>query len=183
MAEESVTYFCFLRGINVSGHNPIKMPDLRKQFENLGFSNVVTYIQSGNVIFSAKKSDCHELAALIEKQIADGFGLSVSAIVFEFEELLKIFKTNPFTRDNLISENHLYFTLMAELPEDRNVKAPESSYGDPDKFVISRHCIYIYCPGGYGRTKLNNSFFERKLKVIATTRNFQTIHTMLTMAG
>ena len=93
------TFFSLLRGINVSGQKNIKMDDLRKTFENLGFQNVKTYVQSGNVIFTGKDFDCTELEDKISGQIEEDFGFDVPVIALTMDKMRRIISNNPFLTD------------------------------------------------------------------------------------
>lgn len=175
-------YVAILRGINVSGSKTIKMVELKKMFEELGFQDVATYIQSGNVIFKTEKKKDTELATMIHKAITDVFSFDVPVIVLEAAELRSIQHNNPFLKDVEVDLSKLHVTVMAESPDKTLVKQlEEAAQYPPDAWVVKDKTIYLFCPGGYGNTKLNNNFFEKKLKVAATTRNWKTINTLVDM--
>jgi len=176
------TYISILRGINVSGHKMIKMDALRKMYEGLGFKNVQTYIQSGNVIFQDKIIDTKKLEKKIAKKITDQFSFEVPIMVKEIDELKTIVKNNPFGNDVSKDISYIHVTFLSAIPDKANVdKIKEGKYG-VDEFVWIDNAIYLYCPNGYGITKLNNNFIESKLKVMATTRNWKTTKELLSMA-
>jgi uncharacterized protein (DUF1697 family) len=175
------TLLCMLRGINVSGQKKVPMAELREMFAGLKFANVRTYIQSGNVIFDSKETDEAALAKKISKKILSQFGFEVPVVIRTEKELSDTLKKNPFIKEKNIQEERLYITFLEneavkELAD--KLKLPE---GSTDRFVISGREIYLYCPGGYGETKLSNNFFESKLKVKATTRNWRTSNELLKM--
>jgi uncharacterized protein (DUF1697 family) len=172
-----------LRGINVSGHNMIKMAELKPLYESLGFKNVATYIQSGNVIFQSGKEDPGSVEAAIERAIEDKFGFPVVVIVRKPAELARIIKANPFSASDKIDKTRLYITLLKTKPEPPLVKALQPAAArSTDQYKITGSEVYLYCPSGYGRTLLSNTFFEKQLKVKATTRNWKTINTLHAMA-
>ena len=171
-------YIAMLRGINVSGQKMIKMPELKKVFENLEFENVVTYIQSGNVVFDYKKTNETKLKGTIEKEIKNNFGYDVSVIIRTHEELKKIISKNPFIK-LAEDENKLYFIFLNNEPDKERLEKLISLDFSPEKFEISGKEIYFLCPNGYGKAKLNNNVFEQKLKVIATTRNLKTVRELV----
>lgn len=177
------TYIAILRGINVSGQKMIKMPTLATMFENLGFKSVQTYIQSGNVLFKNGPEETDSLAQRIQAEIFKTCGFEVPVIVLTKAEMEYIFKNNHFTtaRDEDLSKLHVTF-LSAE-PEQADVEKVTSKRYDPDDFIICDKFIYLFCPNGYGRTKLSNSFFESKLKVTATTRNWKTVGELVKLAN
>lgn len=162
-----------LRGINVGGKRKILMKDLKIMFQELGFTGVTTYIQSGNVIFDSK-ADNATLALLIEETIHSKLGFEVPVIVIKSEELEKSITLNPFYSDEAdISTLHL--TFLKEKPEEENIEELQLIDSGSDKFYISDKNVFIYCEGKYHQSKLTNNFFEKKLKVGATTRNWKTV--------
>ncbi|MGV8984522.1 DUF1697 domain-containing protein [Clostridium sp.] len=172
-------YIAFLRGINVGGHKKIKMIDLKIMFESLNFMNVKTYIQSGNVSFEYDTKDSKELANEIEKKISETFGFLVKTIIRTDAELRNIVDNNPFINQANIEIDKLYITLMVEIPDQSTVVTLDMKKEENEKFTIISREIYVYCPNGYGKTKLNNTMFEKKLKIDATTRGWKTISNML----
>ena len=172
-------YIALLRGINVSGQKKIKMIDLKNLFESLGFKNVKTYIQSGNVIFDYDRIDIIKLANEIEKKISETFGFFVNTIIRTDEELSNIINNNPFVKEPNVEFDNLYVTFMLDIPEPSTVMFLDAKKEENEKLVIISKEIYLYCPNGYGRTKLNNVMVEKKLKTVATTRNWKTINNLL----
>lgn len=195
-------YISILRGINVSGHKLIKMDVLRKSYENLGFHNVVTYLQSGNIIFSAKKTVTNEatqeeavaknaapeeaspkeLARTISRQIEKDFGFDVPVIVLSANQLNEVIENNPFAEDSTKDKTFLHVTFLSSFPGDVNIHALEEKKQGDEEVSLVGNAVYLYCPHGYGRTKLTNNFLETKLKVIATTRNWKTVNELLRIA-
>ena len=164
-----------LRGINVGGKRKILMADLKLMFEKMNFSNVSTYIQSGNVLFNLKKKVGNsELAQKIEAEIKKEFGFEVPVIVRTSKEIEAAINQNPFYKEGS-DVVHLHLTFLNEEPTEENQEKTESYKYEPDKFEIKGKDIFIYCEGKYHQSKLNNNFFEKKLKVNATTRNWKTI--------
>ena len=178
-----MTFIALLRGINVVGHKIIKMAELAKLFESLKFRSVRTYVQSGNVIFETSASNSATLSRTIEMAIEKKFGFSVSVILRTPEELKKIVTGNPLLKDRGVQIERLYVTYLKELPEKKLVSSLEMNQASNEKYIVKAREIYLYCPNGYGRTKLNNNIFEKKLNVVATTRNWNTTTTLLEMAA
>jgi len=171
-----------LRGINVGGKRKILMTDLKSMFEDLGFSGVNTYIQSGNVIFSNDdERNNTQLSETFEKAINKKFGLEVPVIVRSSSELEELAGKNPFYQDG-IDINHLHLTFLNEEPTSENKKKTELLNYEPDKFIIEGKDVYIYYDGKYHQSKLTNNFFENKLKVSATTRNWKTVLKLLELS-
>lgn len=177
------TYIAILRGINVSGHKMIKMEALRNILEDLKFKNIKTYIQSGNIVFQDKKTDTDVLAKKIAKTISENFNFEVPVMVKEEKEFIDVLNNNPFLTKRKEDISKLHVTFLSDVPEKVNVdKIKEGSY-QSDEFIIKEKAVYLFCPDGYGNTKLNNTFFENKLKVTATTRNWKTITELVNMAN
>lgn len=175
------TYIALLRGINVSGKNIIKMAALKAMFEEMNVTNVSTYIQSGNIIFSTSKRDNEKLSTEITEKIKTTFHLNVPVLVLSIEELLTIRKNNPFINSEKYDVSYLHVTLLSETPEQHLIKAINQDNFNDD-FIIEKKAVYLYCSNGYGQTKLTNTFFENKLKVKATTRNWKTINEIINIA-
>jgi uncharacterized protein (DUF1697 family) len=176
------TYIAILRGINVGGKRMIKMDALKQLFASLGFSNIDTYIQSGNVFFQCKKTSEEKLAATIAKEIEKVFAFDVPTIVKNTDELKQIVVNNPFTKDKKKLAEHFHVTFLATAPAKENIDSiTKLDFGD-DAFVILHKAAYLYCPNSYSNSKLTNGFFENKLKVIATTRNWKTCNELVNIA-
>jgi uncharacterized protein (DUF1697 family) len=176
------THFSLLRGINVSGQKTIHMADLKNLYEALGFSDVRSYVQSGNVVFAAANPDPATLAASIEAQIRQTFGFDVSVFVRSAPDFQGLLKANPFLHGRSEDPARLHVTFLYALPAAVKLSALEKPAAGNDEFLIAGREIFLFCPDGYGRTKLSNAFFERKLAVPATTRSWNTVNALLQMA-
>ncbi len=177
------TFISILRGINVSGQKKILMADLKALYEKLKFTDVATYIQSGNVIFKTneKLSDI-EFAKKIEEAIHKKYDFEVPVIIRSEDEMKKIISQNPFVKEKNIDEKKLHVTFLSEIPDKKNVESTVNMDFLPDRFIIIGKEIFLYVPNGYGETKISNNFFEKKLKVKATTRNWNTTNKLSQMA-
>jgi uncharacterized protein (DUF1697 family) len=169
------TFIALLRGINVSGKNLIKMAELSQALSESGVSNVRTYIQSGNVVFESGTDNPLVVEKHIQDKIRGRFGLEVPVQVVKRSELIHISNHNPFINDRALPVDKLHLTLLNAIPDPLLVSKAGAGSFLPDEFVVNGKAVYLYCPDGYGRTKLTNTFFEKKLKVSATTRNWATI--------
>lgn len=174
------TYISMLRGINVSGQKQVRMADLKNLYESMGFENVRTYVQSGNVIFESAEKDEAKLSKQIEAKIEETFGFSVPVLVRTAQDFKRIVENHPFTKED---PARVLVTFLHERPA-RSKLDDLSSYEDKvDQFAIGEQEIFLFCPGGYGKTKLSNTFFEKKLGVAATTRNWKTVNMLYEMAS
>jgi len=180
--QNMTTYISILRGINVSGHRMIKMDKLKQMFADLGLQNIQTYIQSGNVVFQVEKSDQKELEKKITKAISEKFGFDVPVIVKDFSELKQIISGNPFLNDKTKNKAQFHVTFLSCLPNRESFGKIEAAQYHPDEFFLVDKAIYLYCPNGYGKSKLTNGFFENKLQVTATTRNWKTTNELYNFA-
>lgn len=162
-----------LRGINVGGKRKILMADLKALCEKIGLENITTYIQSGNIIFNSKLENS-ELEDKLEESIKERFGFIVPVIVRNSIEIRNSIDKNPFYHKNA-DINKLHLTFLKEQPSQENLAKVNSFNFEPDKFEIAGKDVFLYCDGKYHQTKLNNTFFEKKLNVGATTRNWKTV--------
>lgn len=176
-------YITFLRGINVGGQRSIKMVDLRNIFESLNFKNVKTYLQSGNVVFDYESSYGIEISNGIEKKINEILGLSVNVIIRTDEELRNIINNNPFVKKHDIEFDKLYVTIMLDKKEPNTIRLLDIKKEENEKFLVTSTEVYLYCPNGYGRTKLSNNMWEKKLNTVATTRNWRTINALFQISS
>lgn len=175
------TYIALLRGINVSGQKPVPMQALKALFEAMDLQQVRTYIQSGNVVFRTEKAEPVLLAGKMEEKILEQFGFHVPVLVRRAGELQEALNRNPFLQQE-VEKDKLHVTFLAEEPEpERSDKLAAGDYG-ADHYHISEREVFLFCPQGYGRTKLTNTFLENKLGRQATTRNLKTVQQLISLA-
>ena len=173
-----------IRGINI-GAKKVKMKKLKELYVSLDFKDVKTYIQSGNVVFKSQYLDLSYLRELIENKIGKVFGFDVKVLIRTNNDLKKVIEENPFKKEDF---KHLYITFLSDVPSKNLIKNLNRNLeinmkNKSDKFYISKKKIYLFLPEGYGRTKLNNNFFEKKLGVFATTRNLRSVNKLFDIAG
>ncbi len=169
-----------LRGVNVGGKT-VSMERLRESLAALGFQNVRTYIQSGNVVFNVARVAA-DLSKRIENAIFRDFHLPVSVIVRTSAEMNSVIRRNPFVARPGIDQTRLHVTFLATLPTRAGLKALADIPAGNDQFRHSSKEIYLYCPNGYGKTKLSNNVIERVLTTRATTRNWNTVGKLYEMS-
>ncbi|MFC2111099.1 DUF1697 domain-containing protein [Bacteroidota bacterium] len=169
-------YISILRGINVGGKRKILMKELKELYEDLGFSNITTYIQSGNVIFNCC-SECTSVSIenKIQTAILQKFKHDVPVIIRTADELEKSFLNNPFIKTKNFEIEHLYLTFLKDVPSDENLRLINKIEFENDKFEIIGKDIFAYCSGKFSDSKLSIKFFESKLRTMATTRNWKTV--------
>jgi uncharacterized protein (DUF1697 family) len=177
------TLIAMLRGINVSGHKIVKMERLRATFETLGFGNVRTYVQSGNIVFEAKAAAPTGIGETIVRRIERDFGFLVPVTVVTAQEMGRVFRENPFVKEAGADLSKLHVTFLADTPSAAGLTKLGALPAGPDRFHCRSRCVYLHCPQGYGNTKLSNNAIERALAVTATTRNWKTVTTLHQMAA
>ena len=168
------TYIAILRGINVGGKNKIQMSDLKGKLGRSGLKNVQTYIQSGNIVFECPVSSPGGVAQEIEDEIRKQYGFQVPVIVLTVSDLADIVSNNPFVTARNEEESKLHVTFLSEKEKKEDLNRVMEISHPPDEIIPGEKAIYLFCPDGYARTKFTNQFFERKLHVTATTRNWKT---------
>ena len=176
-------YIGFLRGINVGGHKLIKMDDLREIFLSMGLSNVWTYIQSGNVVFTCEDSlTVSGAVKKIEKSVLEKFGYNVSVMIRTVADLKNIILLNPFVQEENFDPSKMVAILLYERSTETQIQKMKGIDYPPDKFQIIDREVFVYCPNGFGRSKLYTNFSEKKMGVVGTARNWKTITTLLGIA-
>jgi len=171
-------FVALLRGVNVAGRRRVGMDALRKSCEALGLSDVVSYLQSGNLVFSSTQEDSHGLADALEAKIAADFGQEVNALVLPTKEFEEIVSANPLSPRAKQAGQLYHATFLF-----RHV--PETLFGelqlpleDAERAALVGRVVYLYCPNGYGKCSLNTAYFEKALGANATTRNWRTVRAL-----
>src|SRR3954453_1940287 len=151
------------------------MPDLVRVVEGLGGRDVQTYVQSGNVVYSGSK----KVAIALEQALMTELGVRSPVLVRSGRELAAVVAAKPYAADG----KAVSVTFLAELPAPRALAAVDPAAYGTDRFLAAGREIYLHTPDGYGRTKLNNAFWERKLSTVATTRNWNTVVALAEMTA
>jgi uncharacterized protein (DUF1697 family) len=175
------SYIALLRGINVGG-NMLPMARLREILAGAGFADAKTYLQSGNVVLSADTTPA-EIVALIERKVSEATRLPVSCMVRTTAELRRIVARNPFTQEAAALPKTVHVTFLAGPPSKADLAALGKISAGADRWQTAATEIYLHCPDGYGRSKLNNTALERALGMRATTRNWSTVLALHAMAA
>ena len=172
-----------LRGINVSGQKKIRMADLKSMYESLGLKNVQTYLQSGNAIFDSDEQEDTKLKESIEAQIESTYGFSVPVLIRTGDDFHHLIESRSFVKERSENPARVMVTFLYERPDQSKLNDLSVPENDTCDFVIADQEIFLYCPDGYGRSKLSNNFFEKKLDAVATTRNWKTVNALYEMAS
>lgn len=175
------THLALLRGINVSGHRMIKMEALKIALEKIGFQNVQTYIQSGNVFVDTDEENPAKVGFIIKLEIQKTFGHDVPVVVIAQKDLELCLKNNPYLKIPDFDSKKLYVAFISTVLKPENINDLKISNFKPDEAIIDNNRIYIKYDIGAGKTKLDQNYIEKKLNVIATIRNWNSVNKMLEM--
>ena len=167
----------------MTGHNSIKMTDLYELFIDLGFRDAKTFIQSGNVIFSDSGIiSPSALSIIIEKAILERFSYKIPVMIRTKKELSDLFFVNPFLEETSYDPSKMAVLFLHDEPSENQLQKVAGIDYPPDKFKVIGREIFVYCLNGFGRTKLYTNFFENKMGVSGTGRNWNTIIKILNIA-
>lgn len=150
------------------------MQDLRAVFTKSGFLNIKSYLQSGNVVFQTTENDSAAIVSVIQQNFESQFGYSVPVIVMDSSRLEEIVEGNPFIKTSAGNLKGLFVTFLHSIPKFVDTHKFEDKKTPLESFKVSGDVVYLYCPGNYSKTKLNNNFLESTLGVQATSRNWKT---------
>jgi len=171
-------YVALLRGINVGGNMMIKMGELRETFEAIGFENVVTYINSGNVAFDSKKAGEKKLVSKIERAIEKDFGKQIPVMIREQPALQKVLDGNPFDGEfESHKEMHVLF-MRSGMPAEKKEQLLAQQTKD-ERFEVREREIYCHLRLGVADSLLGKGFIDKKLKVPTTGRNWRTVQKLI----
>lgn len=173
------THLALLRGINVSGHNMIKMEALKTTLEAIGFQNVQTYIQSGNVFVDTDEENPSKVGFIIKQEIFKVFGHEVPIVVVNKNDLAVCFKNNPYLKEKDLDTKKLYVAFVSTTLKSDSINDLKISQFKPDEASIDGNKIYIKYAVGAGKTRFDQKYIEKKLNLIATIRNWNSVTQLL----
>ncbi len=176
------TYITLLRGVNMTGHNVIKMTSLANMLKNIGYADAETYIQSGNIVYTCHNNNKDNVSAMIKNAILAELNLDIAVITRTSDDLTKIISANPFLEEPGFDPSKMAVLFLELKPSYAQIQKVAGINYPPDKFRINDSEIYVYCPNGFGKTKLYTNFFEAKMKVTGTARNWRTVTKLQEMA-
>jgi uncharacterized protein (DUF1697 family) len=173
------TYVILLRGVTPTGTNQVLMEPLRGALEKAGLRGVRTYIQSGNVI-AASALTRPAVEKLVHDVVKQRFGGDIAVLARTASDFASLLARNPFRH---VDTSRLYFTLLAGVPDAKLVEAFLAPGYAPDKVKVIEDMAYIHCATRYSDLKINNAYIERKLKITATTRNYNTLSKLVELSS
>lgn len=175
-------WVALLRGVNVGGSRRVAMADLRALLTGLGYTDVTTYVQSGNAVFTAEEPDGDRVARAVEQRVDAELGLDVTVIVRSREELAAVVAANPYP-DLVDAPTTLHVMFLAgPVRQDAFAGIDLASFA-PEEVRAGDRVLYLRCPFGLGRSRLVAELTERRLGVRATMRNWRTVTKLLELAG
>lgn len=169
------TRIALLRAINVAGHQKIAMADLRVLFEDLGFDDVRSVLQTGNVIFSAKFSSTSALERHLEAESEKRLGLGTDFFVRSVKQWSQVIADNPFPAEAERAPSHLLVQFLKKSPAAGGVEALQAAIRGPEIVRLVGKQLYVVFPDGIGDSKLTTKIVERNLGVVGTGRNWNTV--------
>ncbi len=186
------THVALLRGINLAGHNKVAMADLRQLVTSLGHTDVATYIQSGNVVFSSEQADTAALAGALEQAIAAELGVQIRVVVISREELAQVMRDNPYSDEPNPKVVHAVFLSgqpgpdLEERVANARERAAQKQKDSRDTAQIIGRTIFLHTPDGFGRSELAALVVQAAAKarpggVVGTARNWATVTKLLAM--
>jgi uncharacterized protein (DUF1697 family) len=170
-----------LRGINIGSRNRIAMPALREALEDDGFDDVVTYLQSGNVVLSATGAAA-DVAKRCERVIEKSFGLDIDVVVRTRAQLAKVVELDPLG-DVAKDPKRYQVSFLSAKPSAATMRKLEEIAAPSERVVLAGREIYAWHPDGIGRSRLWTLLAGRGLGVTATARNWTTVTKLLELAG
>jgi uncharacterized protein (DUF1697 family) len=175
-------WIALLRGVNVGGHRKLPMAQLRTLVEGAGYGNVRTYIQSGNVVFTATIDDPGAAARSLEALILAETGIDTTVTLRSRDQLAAVIAAHPFV-DRAEDPKHLHVSFCVGDLDDSGLRAADPARWAPDEVATGTAELYLHCPRGMGRSKLTPKLIERLVGGSATTRNWRTVNKLLEMCG
>ena len=174
-------HVAFLRGINVGGKHSLPMTALAALFAESGCGDVRTYIQSGNVLYTAGTAIARRIPALIALGISKRFGFEAPVVTRAAADLAAVARNNPFLRDGA-DPRALHVVFLADPPDRSRAALLDPDRSPPDRFALRGSQIYLLCPNGVGRSRLTAQYFDSTLETTSTFRNWNTVLKMLELA-
>jgi uncharacterized protein (DUF1697 family) len=169
-------YVALLRAVNVAGHGVVSMADLRESFASMGFKDVRTLLQTGNVLFVADgQAAREELEARLEAECASRLGLRSEVMIRTPAEIAALVRDNPFTNEARDDPGHLVVRFLKAAVDDARVRALEGAVPGREQARPHGREVYLTYPDGIGRSKLTDAVITSKLGTSGTGRNWNTV--------
>jgi len=178
-----VIHIALLRGINVGGHKQIAMADLRDLLMRLGFADVTSLLQSGNLVFDATGKTAAQLERLLETEVEKRLRLQTDFFVRTAKEWKGVVAHNPFRKEAARDPGHLVVMFLKDAPSVTGVKALQKAITGPEVLAAASKHLYIVYPDGMGRSRLTNAVIDKQLGTRGTGRNWNTVLKLAALAA
>jgi uncharacterized protein (DUF1697 family) len=175
-------YVVLVRGVNVGGHNKLPMAKFRELLTGLGFTDVATYLQSGNAVITAARQSPAKLATTVERALKQELNLSVQVLAVTGDRLKRIVNDNPMVKDDHYP-THLYVAFMSGKPNSKALQAIDATRYAPDRFTVVGDVAYLHYPKGMGRSRLDPGVVFGRCGVWVTARNWRTVGQLLDLVA
>ncbi|MBK8024784.1 MAG: DUF1697 domain-containing protein [Chloroflexi bacterium] len=176
------TYISLLRGINVGGNKKVPMADLKTLYESLGFAGARTLLQSGNAVFASERTDLDGIVRDLEAGIRQRFGFESRIVLRTAEQWVAVVAAHPFTPEQIAEPSKILVTFLADIPSEEAIAALLAAHQGPEQIHVLGREVFTFYADGMGRSKLDLTFVERRLKTIGTGRNWNTVLKLLALA-
>lgn len=173
-------YAVLLRAVNLGAHNKVSMARLRELAEELGYADVATYVQSGNLVVDAPSRKATDVERAVAAALKAEYGKDIDVMVRTRPELAAVVDANPFA-DIADDDARLLVSFLAAAPAAAKVRALDPEEFAPERFEVGDRCVYLWHPDGVGRSKMASAPWQRRLGVAGTARNMRTVKTLLDM--
>lgn len=180
---EPVAYVALLRAVNLGAHNKVAMGDLRELLGRLGFEDVRSLLQSGNLVFRAARQPAAKLEALLAAETGRALGVHTDYVVRTPREWRALIEANPYPDDARRDPGHLVVMCCTSAPRAELVKALEARHAGPERVAVRGRQVYIVYPEGIGHSRVTNAFLERALATRGTGRNWNTVQKLAALIG
>ena len=167
-------YVALLRSVNVAGHGRIAMDQLRASFDALGYTDVTTYIQTGNVLFTTGSKSQTGISSAIEERLDEDFGGSPAVLLRSVADFGRVASSSPYAKAGADTGRH-HVTFLATSPSRAALDGLRLPPSGRDELGVDGKEVYVHTPDGYANTKYTGTFLERRLGVVSTTRNWNTV--------
>jgi uncharacterized protein (DUF1697 family) len=180
-------YLALLRGINVGGRNKVAMTDLRDIATALGHTEVATYIQSGNLLFSSSGTDATSIADALETEIAARLGVRPAVVVLSGRDLAQVIRDNPFPTE--ANPKCLHAVFRRDVVDEDGIAAVGAAVeqarkaGSRDDATVVGRTLFLHTPDGFGRSEVAAVLARSKVQSAGTARNWATVTKLMSMFG
>ena len=173
-------YVALLRGVNLGRRNRVPMAQLRELLADLGYVDVSTFLQSGNALFTSRRKPA-ALAREIEQAVAQRCHVETKVLLRTGAELSDVVRANPLT-GTATDPARLYVTFLSDDADLAALNQMNAADYAPEQFAAGERAVYVWLPDGVQSSRLGQTFWERRLGCVATSRNWNTVTKLAELA-